>query len=293
MQVFITGATGNIGSAVVAELLAHGHGVTALTRSERSRDAARAAGASTVTGALTDLDVLAGAAREADGVIHLAFANDFSSAEAVQAAVAEEAAAVKVLGEALIGSDKPFIVTAGTPAVEGRASTEADPLPHEGPVGGRVDTVEGVLALAGRGVRSAAVRLPRTVHQDGKGGFASILAQIARRDSVAGYPGDGTQRWPGVHSRDAATLFRLVLEGAPAGSSWHAVADEGDPVAALVEVIGRRLGLPVNSRDAEVFGPLGPVFLQDQPASSAVTRRELGWEPSHPGQLQELELLEP
>src|SRR5689334_13748076 len=170
MRVFVTGGTGLIGSAVVAELLGNGHTVLALARSDASAQAASAAGAEPIRGALADLDVLRAGAAQADGVLHLAFANDFTSPEALATAVAEESAALATLGEALVGSGRPFVVCSGTPAVPGRASTEADPTPTEGPVGGRGRAVTGVLDLAARGVRSSAVRLPRTVHNEGKGG---------------------------------------------------------------------------------------------------------------------------
>jgi nucleoside-diphosphate-sugar epimerase len=150
-----------------------------------------------------------------------------------------------------------------------------------------------VLDLATRGVRSAAVRMPRTVHNHGKGGFAGLLTDIARRTGVSGYPGDGTQRWPAVHALDAAVLFRLVLENAPAGTAWHAVDDEGDAVRDIAAVIGRRLGLPAESVPAQTYGPLGPIFGTDQPSSSAHTRQTLGWQPAHPHLLADLENIQP
>jgi nucleoside-diphosphate-sugar epimerase len=289
MQVFITGGTGLIGSAVVAELLGAGHAVQALVRSDAAEEAARRAGADPVRGGLADLDVIRRSAEGADGAVHLAFGNDFSSEEAVAASIAEETAAIRAIGEAFVGSDRPFAVVSGTPWIPGRASTEQDPLPTEGIVGGRGRTVTETLGLAERGVRTSAIRMPRTVHRDGSGGFAGLLTQIARTAGVSGYPGDGAQRWPAVHALDAAVLFRLALEQAPAGSSWHAVADEGDAVADIAAVIGRRLGLPVEPRPEEAFGPLGPVFAMDQPASSARTREALGWTPTHPSLLEDLE----
>ena len=293
MRVFITGGTGLIGSAVVAELIGNGHTVLALARSDASAQAAEAAGAEPLRGALADLDVLRAGAAGADGVIHLAFANDFSSPEALARAVAEETAALETLGEALVGSDRPFVTCSGTPYVPGRVSTEHDPIPTEGPVGGRGRAVTAVLALADRGVRSTAVRLPRTVHNQGTGGFAGLLTNIARQSAVSGYPNDGTQRWPAVHALDAAVLFRLALEQAQAGTSWHAVADEGDTVREIAEVIGRRLGVPVESVPAERFGPLGQIFAVDQPSTSTHTRQVLGWEPKHPSLLDDLENIEP
>jgi len=293
MHVFITGATGLIGTAVTAELLSTGHTVLALVRSDASAAAALAAGASVVRGSLGDLDVLRDSAEQSDGVINLAFSHDFSTAEAMTNAVAEEAAALKALGSALLGSDKPLVTVSGTPAVPGRVSTEADTSIVAGPLGGRGESVNAALALASRGVRVATVRLPRTVHNNGEGGFAAVLARFARQSGVSGYPGDGSQRWPAVHALDAAALFRLVLESAPAGSTWHAVDDEGDAVKDIAAVIGSRLGLPVRSVPAETFGPLGHVFAVDQPSSSATTRAKLGWQPTRPKLLADLEHLMP
>jgi nucleoside-diphosphate-sugar epimerase len=293
MRVFITGGSGRIGSAVIAELLANGHEVLALARSDASEAKLQAAGAETIRGALADLDAVRAGAAQSDGVIHLAFANDFSSPEALARAVAEETAALEALGEELLGSDRPLVTVSGTPGVAGRASTEQDPLPTEGPVGGRSRTVMAILELASQGVRSTAVRLPRTVHSDGDGGFAGMLTQIARQTGISGYAGDGSQRWPAVHALDAAVLFRLALEQAPAGSSWHAVADEGDSVKDIATVIGRRLNLSVQSVPEQTYGPLGVIFATDQPASSAYTRETLGWEPTHPSLLEDLENIQP
>jgi nucleoside-diphosphate-sugar epimerase len=293
MHVFVTGGTGLIGSAVVAELLGTGHTVLALARSDASALAAEAAGAEPLRGALADLDILRAGAAQADGVIHLAFSNDFSSPDALAKGVAEESAALAALGEELTGSDRPFVTVSGTPHAPGRASTEADPLPTDGPVGGRGRTVTAVLGLASRGVRSTAVRLPRTVHNQGTGGFAGLLTRIARQTGVSGYPGDGAQRWPAVHALDAAVLFRLALEQAEAGTSWHAVADEGDKVRDIAAVIGRRLGVPAEPVPVETYGPLGPIFATDQPSSSTRTRQALGWVPKHPGLLDDLENINP
>src|SRR6476620_8716675 len=293
MRVFVTGGTGLIGSAVVAELLGHGHTVLALARSGSSAAVLESEGAESIRGELADLGTLRAGAAKADGVIHLAFANDFSSPAALAAAVAEEGAALAALGEELTGTGRPLITVSGTPYVPGRASTEADPLPTTGPVGGRSRSVTAVLELASRGVRSTAVRMPRTVHNEGRGGFAGLLTDLARRAGEAGYPGDGPQRWPAVHALDAAVLFRLALESAPAGTCWHAVGDEGDAVRDIATVIGRRLGLPVEAVPQESFGPLGPILAMDQPASSAHTRDALGWQPTHPSLLDDLENIRP
>ena len=293
MHVFVTGGTGTIGTAVVAELLGNGHTVLALARSDRSAQTLKDAGAEVLRGGLADLDILRSGAAQSDGVISLAFGRDYSSPDALAAAITEESAARATLGEALIGSDRPIVTVSGTPWVTGRASTEADPVPTDGPVGGRGRSVIALLDLAARGVRATAVRMPRTVHNEGKGGFAGLLTDQARRTGVSGYPGDGTQRWPAVHALDAAVLFRLALELAPAGTSWHAVADEGDAVRDIATVIGRRLGLPVQAVPKENFGPFGAIFAMDQPASSAHTRETLGWEPAHPSLFDDLENIQP
>ncbi len=293
MHIFVTGGTGTIGSAVVAELINSGHTVLALARSDSAEQTLRRAGAGVLRGALADLDVLRAGAAQSDGVISLAFTPGYRTAEGLAAAIDEESAAVAALGEALVGSNRPIVTVSGTPWVAGRASTEADPLPLEGPVAGRARSVNALLRRASRGVRAAAVRLPRTVHNQGKGGFAGLLADQARRTGVAGYPGDGAQRWPAVHALDAAVLFRLVLEKAPAGTAWHAVADEGDAVRDIAAVIGRRLGLAVQSVPQETFGPFGPIFAMDQPASSDHTRAALGWQPRHPSLLEDLETIQP
>jgi nucleoside-diphosphate-sugar epimerase len=293
MHVFITGGTGLIGSPVVAELIDKGHTVLALARSDASAQVAEAAGAQPWRGSVADLAALRAGAAQADAVIHLAFGNDYSTAEAVAQSVAEDTAAIETLGDELRGSDRPFVLVSGTPWVAGRLSTEEDPLPTDGPVGGRGRAVNAALALASQGVRPSAVRMPRTVHNQGKGGFAGLLTDTARRTGVSGYPGDGTQRWPAVHALDAAVLFRLALEQAPAGTSWHAVADEGDAVRDIATVIGRRLGLPVESVPEDTYGPFGPIFAADQPSSSAHTRAQLGWEPKHRSLLADLENTQP
>ncbi len=293
MHVFVTGGTGTIGSAVVAELLANDHTVLALARSDSSEQTLKDAGAEVLRGGLADLDVLRAGAAQSDGVISLAFSPNYDSPEGLAEAIAEESAAIAVLGEQLIGSDRPIVTVSGTPWVAGRASTEDDPLPLEGPVAGRARSVNALLDLASRGVRATAVRMPRTVHNEGKGGFAGLLTDQARHTGVAGYPGDGTQRWPAVHALDAAVLFRLALESAPAGTAWHAVADEGDKVRDIAAVVARRLDLPVEAVPEEAFGPFGPIFAMDQPASSAHTRDALGWQPTHASLLEDLENIQP
>jgi nucleoside-diphosphate-sugar epimerase len=287
VRVFVTGASGGIGSAVVSELLAAGHLVVGLARSEASAATISGLGAEPLRGDIADLDVLQEAAGKADGVVYLAFSHDFTHAGD---AIGDEARAVAALGAALVDTGKPLVVANGTPAVAGRASTEDDPFNVEGPMAGRGRTGQAVVDLAELGVRSAVVRLPRSVHDaGGRYGFSSILIQVARQRGVSAYVGDGTQRWPAVHRDDAASLFRLALEQAPPGSVLHAVGDEGDPMRAIAEVIGRRLGVPVESTAAEDYGMLGAIFAVDQPSSSELTRRRFGWNPTRPSLLEDLQ----
>ncbi|MDQ1549204.1 MAG: hypothetical protein QOD27_862 [Microbacteriaceae bacterium] len=287
MRVFITGASGGIGQVVTEELVAHGHEVLGLARSEASAQKVVAAGGTPLRGDLGELDLLTVAAREADGVIHLAFSNDFSDLER---SIAEEGLAMDTIGAALVGTGKPFSIVSGTTFSEGRASTEQDPPSTAGPVGGRGINASRILGLASQGVRTTAIRLPRSVHERYVAyGFAGILIQAAQRSGVSGYVGDGSQRWPAVHRRDAASLFRLMLEKGEAGTSVNAVGDEGDSMLAIATVIGEQLGLPVQQVPGETFGPLGQIFATDQPASSAWTRDTYGWRPTHPSLLADLE----
>jgi nucleoside-diphosphate-sugar epimerase len=291
MRVFVTGASGHIGSAVVPELLAAGHEVVGLARSDSSAAALAAAGASVQRGDLDDLDTLQKAAGDADGVIHLAFKHDMN--DLVAASVAD-LKAVEAMGAALKGSDKPFVVTSGTlllaMAAPGRVGTERDTMPG----GPRVDSENGTVALAGSGVRSSVIRLSPIVHSSlDHHGFAHVLIRTARDKGVSGYVGDGSNRWPAVHTLDAARLYRLALESAPAGSRLNGVADEGVPFREIAEVIGRHVNVPVASIAAgqanEHFGFLGPLVGLDNPTSSALTRDLLGWQPSHSGLIEDLE----
>lgn len=290
MRVFVTGASGGIGSAVVLELIAAGHEVLGLARSDVSARAIITAGASTVRGDLTDPDSLRAGAAGCDGVIHLAFdSSDFGQA------VAKETFAVETFGAALAGTGKALVIASGTPAVPGRAATEEDPANLDGPLGtgplaARARNAQAVLGLAAKGVRSVVVRLPRSVHAAGQRyGLVSGMITIARRTGVSGYVGDGSQRWPAVHRLDAASLFRLAVEQADPGTVAHAVADEGIPLRAIAEVLGRHLGLPAQPVPADSFGLMGSLLGADQPASSELTRKRLGWQPAHPGLLEDLE----
>ncbi|MCU7826857.1 SDR family oxidoreductase [Kitasatospora sp. DSM 101779] len=286
MRVFVTGASGWVGSAVVPELIGAGHRVLGLARSDSSAAAVTAAGAEVLRGDLDDLDALTAGAAGCDGVVHLAFIHDFSRFEA---SVQADARAVETLAAALEGTGKPLVVTAGTAAVPGRTATEHDTSAPGSPAAGRDANARAALDSATRGVRPSVVRLPRTVHGDGDHGFVAHLVAVARERGVSGYVGDGAARWPAVHVRDAARLYRLALEQTPAGSVLHAVADEGVPVREIAEVIGRHLGLPTASAAAEDFGFLGRILAVDQPASSALTRELLGWRPTGPGLVEDLE----
>ena len=301
MRVFVTGASGWIGSAVVPELIGAGHQVTGLARSDASAAALTAAGAQVQRGTLDDLDTLRGAAAASDGVIHLAFKHDIAFTGDFQGAADADRRAVEVFGEALAGSGRPFVIASGTLGLApGRVATERDgrdPDPGATPlVGGanaRLENAQLTLALAARDVRSSVLRLPPTVHGEGDNGFMATLVGIARGKGVSGYIGDGSNRWPAVHRLDAALLFRLALEQAPAGSVLHAIADEGVPIRAVAEVIGRHLDLPVVSVSpadaAEHFTWLGGFLGADSPASSALTRELLGWQPTRPGLIEDLD----
>jgi len=300
MRVFITGASGWIGSAVVPELLDAGHQVTGLARSDASAAALTAAGAEVQRGTLDDLGSLRRAAAASDGVIHLAFRHDIAFSGGFQAAANADRRAVETFGEALAGSDRPFLIASGTLGLApGRMATERDgrdPGAAAHLSGGpqtRHATALMTLSLASRGVRSSVVRLPPTVHGEGDHGFLATLVGIARDKGVSGYIGDGSNRWPAVHRLDAAHLFCLALEQAPAGSVLHAVADEGVPVRAIAEVIGRHLGLRVAAvppGDAGGhFSWMGAFIGIDSPASSALTRELLGWQPVHPGLIDDLD----
>jgi nucleoside-diphosphate-sugar epimerase len=287
MRVFVTGATGGIGSVVVSELVTAGHEVLGLARSETSAQALAAAGASALRGDLNDPGSLRAGATQSDGVVHLAFGHDFAN---FAAAVEEEALAVETFGTALQGTGKPLVIASGTPAVPGRASTEEDPAPTDGLAGGRGRNARTVVDLAQQGIRSAVVRLPRSVHDEGGPyGFAGVLVDAARRTGTSGYVADGTQRWPAVHRLDAARLFRLVLEQAAPGTVVHAVADEGDTMRSIAQTIGRQLDLPDEVVPAENFGFLGHIFAVDQPAGSALTHKRFAWQPTHPSLLDDLE----
>ncbi len=301
MRVFVTGASGWIGSAVAGELIGAGHQVTGLARSDASAAALTAAGAQVHRGTLDDPGSLRSAAAASDGVIHLAFKHDIAFSGGFESAADADRRAVETFGEVLAGSDRPFVIASGTLGLApGRVATERDghgPDSEAAAWGAgprtRRATAELVLSLASRGVRSSVVRLPPTVHGDGDHGFMAALVGIARDKGVSGYIGAGTSRWPAVHQLDAAHLFCLAVEKAPAGSTLHAVADEGVPIRDIADVIGRHLNLPVaaiSPEDAgEHFAWLAGFLAADSPASSTLTRELLGWHPAHPGLIDDLD----
>lgn len=297
MRVFITGASGWIGSAVVPELIGAGHQVVGLARSDASAAALTAAGAEVRRGTIDALDTLRGAAADCDGVIHLAFKHDVAFSGGFDEAADADRRAIDAFGEALAGSGRPFLIASGTLGLApGRVATEEDGRADAHLTGGpakRQANARATLALAADGVRASVVRLPPTVHGDGDQGFLATVVAIARQKGVSGYIGDGSNRWPAVHRADAAHLFRLALEQAPAGSLLHATADEGVPIRDVAEVIGRHLDLPLVSVSpddaAEHFGWLGGFLGLDSPASSARTRELLGWRPTQPGLLDDLD----
>jgi nucleoside-diphosphate-sugar epimerase len=286
MRVFVTGASGGIGSVVVEELVAHGHEVLGLARSAASALKVEAAGGTAVLGGLGDLEILTSSARATDASIHLAFSNDFSDLER---SISEEGLAMDTIGAALVDTGKAFSIVSGTTFSPGRLATERDPMATTGPVGGRGINAQRILDLSSQDVRTSAVRLPRSVHERYVAyGFAGILIAAAQQSGVSAYVGDGGQRWPAVHRRDAASLFRLMIEKGEPGTAVNAVGDEGDTMLSLATIIGEQLGVPVQQVPAETFGPLGIIFAMDQPATSAWTRDTFGWEPTHPSLVDDL-----
>ena len=299
MGIFVTGASGWIGSAVVPELLGTGHQVVGLARSEASAQRLETTGAIVQWGDLDDPDGLAKAAADSDGVIHLAFQHEVAWSGNFAAAASADRRAIEAMGAALADSDRPLVLASGMLGLTpGRVATENDglvpsPEVRANPAGRRLATALLTLSLSGTAVRSSVLRFPPTVHGDGDHGFIATLVDIARKRGVAGYVGDGANRWPAVHRSDAARLARLAVENAPAGSVLHAVADEGVRFREIAEAIGRRLGVPAASiapaEAVEHFGHLGHFAALDSTATAAITRELLGWEPTGPDLLADLE----
>ncbi|MBX7266297.1 SDR family oxidoreductase [Micromonospora sp. Llam7] len=295
MRVLLTGATGHLGSAVLPELLSAGHQVVGLARSDASAAAIEKLGAQVRRGDLSDLDVLREEAAASDGVIHLAFRHDLMLTGDMAGAAEADLVALKALADGLDGSGKPLVGTSGTAmivmgGVVGRPGTERDVLPG----GYRIDAENFVADLASRGVHSSVVRLAPTVHSSlDHHGFITAIIAAARQNGYAAYVGEGANRWPAVHTLDAANLYRLALEKAPAGSRLHGVTDEGVPFADIAAAVGRNLGIPVRSISPEeagdYFGFLGAFAQMDNPTSAVITRELLGWTPTHPGLIADLD----
>ncbi len=289
MRIFVTGASGWIGSATVAELISAGHQVLGVARSEDSAATVAGLGAEVYRGSLDDPTGLAAAAAGCDAVVHLAYHHDFSQ---MGAAAATDRAVIDAMASVLSGSGRPLLIASGTLGLApGRVGTEHDlPDPSAHP---RIANAQATMALAEQAIRSCVVRFAPTVHGAGDHGFVATLVSIARDKGVSAYVEDGANRWPAVHRLDAATLVRLAVEGAPAGSVVHAVAEEGIPTRVIAEAIGRGLDLPVVSlpadQAAQHFGWLGMFFAADAPASNEVTRELMGWNPTHPGLIEDLD----
>jgi nucleoside-diphosphate-sugar epimerase len=287
MRVFVTGATGFIGTAVARELMDAGHQVLGLARSDAAAKSLVAAGADVHCGSLDDLESLRSGAAAADGVIHTAFIHDFSN---YGPAAEADRRAIETLGGALAGSDRPLIVTSGTLLAQRQGALAAEEDAHNPNFPRKSE--EAALALAARGVGASVLRLPPSVHGNGDHGFVPTLIGIAREKGVSAHVGDGLNRWPAVHRLDAAHLYRLVLEKGTAGATYHGVADEGIPVREIAEVISRHLNVPVVSKSreeaADHFGWIALFFGTDSPASSAQTQQRLGWRPVQPGLIADL-----
>jgi nucleoside-diphosphate-sugar epimerase len=292
MKVFVTGGSGHLGSAIVPELIAAGHDVVGLARSDTAAAALTALGAAVHRGDLDDLDGIRKAAAACDGVIHLAFNHEQMRSGDFETAVATDLAVVHAFGDALAGTGKPLVGTSGTLALanRGQIGTEEDVIAG----GPRIDAENAVVGFAERGVRSSVVRVSPITHSTlDRHGFARVLIAIAKQAGVAGYPGDGANRWPAVHTLDVGHLYRMALESAPAGTRWHAVGDEGIPVREIAQSIGDHLGLPTASIPADRleahFGFLATLIVLDNPTSNLLTRQMLGWEPTHPGLLADFD----
>jgi nucleoside-diphosphate-sugar epimerase len=315
MRVFVTGATGFIGSAVVKELLGAGHQVIGLTRSKEGAKRLTAVGATPHWGRLEDLESLSKGAASADGVIHLAFIHGFSDAKLstrlsvlaggltgrspvssfLAAMMGTDKAAIETLGSTLAGSDRPFVITVGTMGLRpGFIASENDTVDPASPGAARsVPSEKAAAAFASKRVRTTVVRLPPSVHGDGDAGFIPRLIAIAKKKRASAYVGDGSNRWPAAHRHDVARLYRLALENGSAGSTYHGVAEIGVPFREIAEVIGRRLKLPIVTKNPEhaagQFSWFAPFVVTDNPVSSLSTQKNLGWQPAEPALIPDID----
>lgn len=287
MRVFLTGGSGFVGTAVIQDLIRAGHSVVGLARSDAAATKLAAAGVEVLRGELTDVAGLARGAADSDGVIHCAFSHDDFTDRAGNCA--KDRGAIEAIGNALAGSDRPFVITSGLARFTPGGPITEDDLLEPSTGGERARSEQLALSYAARGVRVSSLRLPPSVHDDGDHGFVPILIDTARKTGVAGYIGDGANRWPAVHRQDAAPLFRIALERAPAGTVLHAVGDTGIPTRDIAAVIGARLGVPVTSVAKEHFSWLGAFFGLDVPASATITEQRFDWKPTHRGLLADLE----
>ena len=293
MNIFVTGGSGQTGPAIISELIANGHLVTALARSEKAMERLVGLGAQTLHGSLDDLQILANGARDADGVIHMAFGGDFSDPASM---MRRDCAAINAMGGALTGSDKPLVITSGTLVMAtGKVATEQDDPDTQSLGTLRIPGEQACLGFADKGVRSIVLRLAPTVHGPGDHGFIPFLISTARRTGISAYIADGANRWPAVHRQDAATLYRIAVEKAPAGSTLHGTGESGITFQTIAHLIGRRLNIPTVS--IPVSGAVdhfqnpffAKAFAVDSPVSSAYTRELLGWNPVHATLLDDME----
>ncbi|KAF7197810.1 hypothetical protein HII31_00899 [Pseudocercospora fuligena] len=294
MHIFVTGASGFVGRATLADLISHGHEVSGLARNDASADKVTQQGAKVVRGGLEDLDAIKKAAQASDAVLHLAFIHDFSSPEAIAKSNAADRKLIAAVGEALSGSNKPFVIAAGTLGLpRGQLATEDSEPNREGPMAERQQAADMLFSMSKENsFKGILVRFPPTVHGKGDQGFITMLGNIAKKNGFVTYINDGATRWPATHRNDVASMLRLAVEKGTAGASYHAVAEEGVPMKDIMTAVGSKLQLPVQSKSPEegqaLLGFFGHVVGADNPTSSEKSRKALGWQPTHPGLVEDI-----